>query len=349
MPTQTANHYVGLDVSQELTAVCVVDEDGQIVWRGACATDAGALVETVRKHAPLAVRIGLETGQFSNWLTLSLRRRGLPVVCVDARHAKAALEMQINKTDANEAHGLAQVVRTGWYREVTVKSMDASALRMLLVARAQLVMQRQAIANTLRGLMKALGIVVLRGATGRFPVRVREAVEGNAALSAIAEPLLRAWQVLREEADIIERQLVARAEHDAVTRRLMTVPGVGVIVALAFQSVIDTPDRFRRSESVGAYIGLTPKRYQSGEVDVSGRISRCCDGLLRAYLFEAANVLMQPNRKASALRSWGLKRADRLGRKRAKVALARKLAVVMHRIWANGTDYCGDAVTANAF
>ena len=256
--------------------------------------------------------------------------------------------MQINKTDANDAHGLAQVVRTGWYREVTVKSMDASALRMLLVARAQLVTQRQAIANTLRGLMKAFGVVVLRGAKGRFPMRVREAAEGNAALSAIVEPLLRAWQALREEVEIIERQLVTRAKDDAVTRRLMTVPGVGVIVALAYQSVIDTPDRFRRSESVGAYIGLTPKKYQSGEVDVSGRISRCGDGLLRAYLFEAANVLMQANRKASALRSWGLKRADRLGRKRAKVALARKLAVVMHRIWANKTEYCGDAITANS-
>jgi len=348
MTTQTAKHYVGLDVSQELTAVCVVDDEGKIVWRGACATEASILAETVRKRAPHAARIGLETGQFSNWLTLSLRRRGLPVVCVDARHAKAALQMQINKTDANDAHGLAQVVRTGWYREVTVKSMDASALRMLLVARAQLVTQRQAIANTLRGLMKAFGIVVFRGAKGRFPVRVREAIEGNAALTAIAEPLLRAWQALREEVETIERQLVTRAKDDAITRRLMTVPGVGVIVALAYQSVIDTPERFRKSESVGAYIGLTPKKYQSGEVDVSGRISRCGDGLLRAYLFEAANVLMQPNRKASALRSWGLKRADRLGRKRAKVALARKLAVVMHRIWANRTEYCGDAITANS-
>jgi transposase len=156
-------HYVGLDVSLETTAVCVIDDKGAVVWRGKCVSTPESLTAAVRRHAPAAIRVGLETGQLSNWLTLNLRRCGLPIVCLDARHAKAALSLQINKTDANDAFGLAQIVRTGWYREVAVKSMDAHTLKMLLVARAQLVSQRQTIANTIRGLLKTFGLVIVRG------------------------------------------------------------------------------------------------------------------------------------------------------------------------------------------
>ncbi len=157
------SQYVGLDVSLETTAVCVIDDNSAVVWRGKCASTVDGITATIRAYAPAAVRIGLETGQLSNWLTLNLRRRGLPVLCLDARHAKAALSLQINKTDANDALGLAQVVRTGWYREVAVKSMDAHTLKMLLVSRAQLVSQRQTIANTIRGLLKTFGLVIARG------------------------------------------------------------------------------------------------------------------------------------------------------------------------------------------
>src|SRR6202012_3469003 len=178
-------HYVGLDVSLETTSICVVDDAGAIIWRGKCSSDPDTITATLRQHAPGAVRVGLETGQLSNWLTLSLRRRGGPVICMDARHAKAALSLQINKTDANDALGLAQIVRTGWYREVAVKSMDANTLKMLLVARSQLVSQRQTIANTIRGLLKTFGLVIARGAKGLFPIRVREQLVGNDVLAAI--------------------------------------------------------------------------------------------------------------------------------------------------------------------
>jgi transposase len=339
MSEQARALYVGLDVSLETTSLCVVDGNGSTVWRGSCPTDAAALADTVRKHAPGVVRVGLETGQLSNWLTLSLRRRGLPVVCLDARHAKAALSLQLNKTDANDAWGLAQVVRTGWFREVAVKSMDAHKLRMLIVARAQLVGQRQSLANHIRGLMKTFGIVIARGSKGPFAARVREAGEGNHALMAIIEPLLAAWQALREQIAVFDRQIRARAKADAVVRRLMTVPGVGVIVSLAYAAVIDDPSRFRHSSSVGAYLGLTPRRYQSGEVDVSGHISRCGDGMLRAYLFEAATVILQRYTRATALKDWGLALAKRIGMRRAKVALARKLAVIMHRMWVDETEF----------
>jgi len=193
------SHYVGLDVSQELTSVCVIDQQGSVVWRGKCATDPDAIATAIRQHAPGVVRAGLETGLLSNFLTRGLRARQVPVVCLDARHAKAALRVQINKTDANDAHGLAQMVRTGWFREIAIKSMDTQSLRLLLVARAQLVAQRQAVANTVRGLLKAFGHVVRKGAGGLFAPRVREVCNGNPTLCAIAEPMLAVWQSLREQ------------------------------------------------------------------------------------------------------------------------------------------------------
>lgn len=340
-------HYVGLDVSLETTSICVIDVKGAIIWRGKCASEPDAIRDAVRAHAPAAVRIGLETGQLSNWLTLGLRRHGLPVVCLDARHAKAALTLQVNKTDANDALGLAHIVRTGWFREVAIKSMDAQALRMLLIARAQLVSQRQAIANNIRGLLKTFGCVVTRGSNGPFQARVREQISDNPTLSVIIEPLLLAWQAIREQIATFDRQVVMRAKADAVARRLMTIPGVGVITALAYESVIDNPDRFKHSASVGAYLGLTPKRYQSGEVDKAGRISKCGDGLLRSYLFEAANVLLMRSPSQSRLKTWGLALAGRIGMRRAKVAVARKLAVIMHRVWKDDCDFdCGDAAAA---
>jgi transposase len=332
-------HYVGLDISLETTSVCVIDDDGAIIWRGKCATTPEAIAGTVRKQAPAAVRVGLETGQLSNWMTLGLRCRGIPVVCLDARHAKAALSLQINKTDANDAFGLAQVVRTGWYREVAVKSMDAHTLRMLLVARAQLVSQRQAVANSIRGLLKAFGRVIARGSGGLFAPRVREQTAGDAALSAIIEPLLMVWIAIREQVGVLDRQINNRAKFDAVAQRLMTIPGVGVVVALAYIAVIDDPCRFKRNTSVGAYLGLTPRRHQSGEENRTGHISKCGDGLLRSYLFEAATVLLSRHPRASALKDWGLALAKRIGLRRAKVAVARKLAVLMHRIWTSGQAF----------
>ncbi len=331
--------YVGLDVSQAMTAICVIDEAGTVVWRGKTSSEPDAIAAALRLRAQNVTRIGLETGLLSNWLTRSLRQRGLPVICMDARHAKAALSLQINKTDSNDAFGLAQVVRTGWFREVAVKGMDAQTLRMLLVARAQLVSQRQALSNTIRGLLKTFGYVIAHGSHGPFAGRVRELIDGNASLGAIIEPLLTAWQVLREQIALLDRQVLLRAKTDPVAQRLMSIPTVGVIVALAYIAVIDTPHRFKRSASVGAYLGLTPRRYQSGEIDNAGHISKCGDGLLRTYLFQAANAMLTRKVRACRLRSWGLALSGRIGARRAKVAVARKLAVLMHRVWRDDREF----------
>ena len=331
--------YVGLDVSLDMTSVCVLDGAGKIVWRGRCSSTPDAIVRVIHEHAPTAVRVGLEAGQLSTWLIHELRKLGLPAICLDARHAKAALSLQINKTDDNDAHGLAQIVRTGWYREVAVKSMDSQTVRVLLMARAQLVSQRQTTANLIRGLLKTFGLLVGQAGGSRFATRVRELTVDSPVLVALVEPLLTVWQSLREQVAELDRQVRARAREDARVRRLMTAPGVGVVVALAYTAVIDDPARFAKSSSVGAYLGLTPRRYQSGEVDYDGHISRCGDGLLRSYLYEAANVVLSRLTKPSWLKEWGEALAKRIGARKAKVAVARKLAVVLHRMWMDKQEF----------
>ncbi|HEY4041288.1 MAG TPA: IS110 family transposase [Rhodopila sp.] len=242
------------------------------------------------------------------------------------------------------------MVRTGWFREIAVKSMDAQSLRLLLVARAQPISQRQAIANTLRGLLKAFGYVVRKGAGGLFAHRVREICDGNPAPCAIVEPMLAVWQSLREQIRILDGQLLTRAKADPAARRLMSIPAVGVIVALAYVAVIDDPKRFGRSSTVGVYLGLTPRRYQSGDVDRTRHVSKCGDGLLRAYLFQAATAILTRNNKVtdSTLRSWERGLAARIGLRRATVAVARKLAVIMHAMWKNERDFDCDELPAHA-
>jgi len=270
---------------------------------------------------------------------MSCKGWGLPVVCLDARHAKAALSMQVNKTDANDAHGLAQIVRTGWYREVEVKSVDAHLVRTLLISRSKLVEVRTKLSNQLRGILKTFGLVVGKTSGRAFEKRVRELTAGDIALESVIDSLLSVWRCTCEQVQALDRQILAHARADEVCRRLMTAPGIGPVIALAYKAVIDDPGRFKNSSSVGAYLGLTPRRYQSGEVDRSGRISKCGDALLRTYLYEAANVILSRVGKWSQLKAWGVKLSRRIGTKKAKVAMARKLAVILHRMWTDGTDF----------
>jgi transposase len=346
MPEQSC--YVGLDVSLEQTSICVVDDAGAVVWRGKCSSTADSIAAVIGKHALGVVRIGLETGLLSTWLFHELRKMKLPVICIDARHAKAALSLRVNKTDANDAHGIAQIVRVGWYREVAVKSMDNHALRAMLSARAQLVAQCVTVANTIRGLLKVFGLVIRKAKGRRFEGLVRAAIiDQPSAVATIIEPLLIVLASMREQLAGYERIVRGRARSDQVARRLMTVPGVGTVVALAFVATIEDPARFRRSSSVGAYLGLTPRRYQSGDVDRVGRISRCGDAMLRSYLFEAANALLRRSTRPCLLHSWGRGLIDRIGGRKAVVAVARKLAILLHSMRRNGADFrFGETATA---
>jgi transposase len=333
------NQYIGLDVSLKETSICVIDEKGETLWRGKVDTTPEAIASAIRQHPPHAVRVGLESGQLSNWLYHKLKAEGLPVICVNARHAKAALSLKINKTDANDAHGLAQIMRVGWYREVIVKGLDCQTVRALLVARAQIVSQITTLKNCVRGILKTFGLIMPKGLRSRFPDRVRTAIDSRPDLAAIVEPTLKVLEATRAQLLVYDRAVMRCARGDAAARLLMSAPGVGMVVALSYVTEINDPRRFTRSSSVAAYLGLTPRRYQSGEVDCSGRISKCGNAMVRGLLFEAAKVLLSRSARPNALKSWGEALSKRVGPRKATLAVARKLAVILHRMWCTGAPF----------
>ena len=332
-------YYVGLDVSLKQTSICVVDQTGSVVREGVVDSDPETIAEFVRAKAPGVVRIGIETGPTTTWLWTELKRLDLPVICIDARHAKAVLKMQINKSDRNDAAGIARIMQTGWFKEVRVKDLDSHAVRALLASRALLVKIKRDLENQVRGLLKNLGLVIGRAKLNVFAVRAEELIEGRPELVAAVRPLLKARHAIEQQVDDLDRKVRKLARYDAQVRRFMTAPGVGPITALCFKATIDDPARFKRSRSVGAYVGLTSRRHASGEVDWSGRISKCGDAMLRMYLFEAAGVLLTRVQKWSALKAWGTRLVKRNGLRKAKVAVARKLAVILHRMWIEGTEF----------
>jgi transposase len=331
--------YVGLDVSMEETKLHVLDESGSRVWRGKCASEPKALAAVIRKHAPQAARVGLETGPLTTWLWQALTEAGLPMVCLDARHAKKALDMKANKTDANDAEGLAHLVRSGWYREVRVKSRGAMLARALVGARSQLLGMSTELSNEIRGIMKTFGLVVPKGAGLTFERNVRRLLDGEEAIATVVSPVLDAWRAVRGRTAELDRQLVASARQSAVCRLLMSMPSVGAVTAASYAAALETPETFKRSRDVGAWAGLTPRRFQSGEMDYDGHISHRGDARLRSLLYEAACVMLTRVRADSALRRWGLTLKKRLGFKRAATALARKIAVVLHAMWKAGAEF----------
>jgi transposase len=332
-------HYVGLDVSQKLTAICVVDDTGRRLWRGQCTSDPEQIERAVRRHGGEDARIGIETGPMTPWLVHELRGRGLTVTCLDARHARAALKMQINKTDQNDAEGLAQIMRTGWYRSVHVKSFDSHRARALLGARAQLVGMTTRLSNHIRGVLKTFGMLPGAGRGLPFDRRVEILLADRVELAPIVRPMLTAWRQLRLQTAAFDKAVRLLVKASPICRHLMGVPGIGVLSVLAYVSMVEDPARFGRSRSVGAHLGLTPKQYQSGEIDRSGRISKCGDTLARTLMYEAAVVLMSRVKRASGLKDWAQAIARRSGAGKARVALARKLAVILHSMWRSGEPF----------
>ncbi len=340
--------HVGLDVSLKETSICVVDGSGGIVSEGTVISEPSAIAAFIKAKAGSAVRIGLETGPTTTWLWHELRALGLPVICIDARHAKAALSLQINKSDRNDAVGLARIMQCGWYKEVQVKSVSCHEVRAVLNSRAQLVKIKRDLENQIRGLLKNLGLVIGKAGGTVFRRRVEELLGRHGLLWEAVRPLLEVREKVRREIASLTRKLLGLARDDVDSRRSMTVPGIGPITALAFHSTIDEPARFRRSRSVGAYVGLTPRRFASGEVDWTGRISKCGDRMLGTYLFEAAGVLLTRVPQWCKLKAWGHRLWKRIGFKKAKVAVARKLAVILHRMWRDGTDFIWSSKEAAA-
>ncbi|ASP66593.1 IS110 family transposase [Sinorhizobium meliloti] len=331
------DQYIGLDVSLKDTAISV-REDGKRIWRGKCLSDPKLVADIIRKRAPHARRVVFETGPLATWFYHALTTEGVPAICIEARHAQKVLNETLNKTDANDADGLAQLAEVGFYKAVRVKSFEAMMARALVAARNQLLNLSTQLSNQISGVMKTFGLIVPKG-TGRvFDANVRELLDKQTSLAEIILPLLDAWRDIRKRAAILDRQLIAAARQSPATKLLMTIPGIGAITAVSYAAAIEDPDNFRTSRSVGAWLGLTTRRYQSGEVDYDGHISRRGDNRLRGLLYEAATAMLTRTsaRNESRLKDWGLKLRDRLGFKRATVAVARKLAVIMHTMLKTG-------------
>ena len=335
-------NYAALDVSMEQTAICVIDETGKKIIEGKVPTDPDAVTRWLADKACSLEKVGMETGPLAVWLWNEFTARGLPIVCLDARHASAALAMMPNKTDRHDAAGLAQIVRTGWYKEVRIKSHAAYVVRALLSARDALVGIRGKIENEIRGLLKTFGVMFGKK-VGGFTRRAEEIVAGELVASPeikrIIEALLEARRAILDRIKALDSRVRSIARQSATTRLLMTAPGVGAITALSVASAYDDAARFGRSSSAGAYLGLTPRRYESGEISRNGRISKRGSKLTRKHLFEAANALLTRDGKFSSLKAWGLRLAKIAGFKKAKVAVARKLAVILHAMWKTRTPF----------
>ncbi|KRB81550.1 IS110 family transposase [Noviherbaspirillum sp. Root189] len=333
------DQYVGLDVSQKLTAICVIDQDGKQLWRGNCATSPASIAAVLQQRAPRLQRAGMETGPLAVWLYHGLRRLGVPIDCIHARHAHAALASQLNKTDTNDAHGIAQLTRTGWYRPVEIKSMASHEVRLLLRARHKLVGLRTAMYNQIRGTLKTFGVVLAAGKGLTFEQLVLSQTPRSSLIQHVIHALLDTWRHLNLQIRDFDKAIARLANTSHVCRRLMTVPGVGSLTAVAFASAVDDPARFKRLQDIGPYLGLTPKKYQSGDVDRQGSISKTGGPMTRQLLFEAASILITRLKKECALRQWALELASRCGLRKATVATARKLATVLLTLWRQDKDF----------
>jgi transposase len=332
-------HYAGIDVSLNSSSVCVVDEIGKIVREVKVASEPVALIHCIKSLGVRVERIGLEAGPLSQWLYGALRESGLPVELLETRHVKAALSVMPVKTDRNDARGLAQLMRLGWFRPVHCKSMAAQEVRALLTARKLVQSKLYDIEMSLRGILRGFGLKVGPTTSRSFAARINHLVAGHPSLEMLAEALLSTHAAALCAFKNLEKTVRQISRADARVRLLMSTPGVGPVVALTYVSAIDDPMRFTSSKRVGAHFGLTPKKYQSGETDISGRISKIGDSSVRAVLYEAAHIILTRPIHGGALKSWAMRLAKRAGMKKAKVALARKLAVVLHRMWVSASTF----------
>ncbi len=333
------NHYAGIDVSLECSSVCVVDASGKIIREGKVPSEPEALIAWFGSLGFELTRIGLEAGPLSQWLFAGMQKAGFAVELLETRHVRNAFKTMPVKTDRKDARGIAELMRLGWFRPVHCKSIEAQETRALLTARKLVQSKLGDVERSLRGILRGFGLKVGRVTPKQFEARIRELVVGHPSLQTLAEAILAVRAVLLREFKGFDKRVRKIARDDARARLLMSTPGVGPIVSLTYSSAIDDPARFKSSKQVGAHFGMTPKKYQSGEKNVTGRISKIGDSSVRAALYEAAHIILTKPVKGSNLKSWAMRVAKRAGMNKAKVALARKLAVLMHRMLVDGTSF----------
>jgi transposase len=330
------NHYAGIDVSLECSSVCVVRADGKLVREGRVASGPAALTGWFGSLGLRLERIGLEAGPLSQWLYAELKQAGLAVELIETRHVRRALEAMPVKTDRNDARGIAQLMRLGWFRPVHCKSLEAQETRAVLTARKLVQSKLRDVENSVRGILRGFGLKVGKTTPRGFAARINELVAGHPGLETVARALLAVHAVLLREFNGLEKHVRIMARSNPQAKLLMTTPAVGPIVALTYASAIDDPGRFTSSKAAGPHFGLTPRKYQSGETEISGRISKLGDASVREALYQAAHVMLtKAVRGCTELKSWAMRIAKRAGMRKAKVALARKLAVILHRMLAD--------------
>ena len=336
-------YYAGLDVSLKEVSICVIDDDGNIVAQGTAPADPHGVAAWLETRALAPRRIVHESGQLSIWLQRGMVQLGLPVVCIDARKAHKSLSARLNKSDRADAEGLAQLARMNWFTAVHIRSEESDRLRALVGGRERLIRLRKDLEGHIRGTLKAFGIRMTGVGQGRqrqgFRDQLAAAGEADPVLRTIADGFIEAHATLCKATADFDAALKAKSKNNPITRRLMTIPGVGPIVSLSFAALVDDPDRFSKISDVGAFLGLTPRRHQSGEMDWSGRVSKCGDAGMRGLLFEAASCVIRQVKRFCALKSWAVRLAGRRGFRKAAVATARKIAVLMLTLWKTETDY----------
>ena len=330
--------FIGLDVSLASTAICVLGPQGKVVDELQADSEPVALVRAIGTLPYTIDAIGLEAGPLSQWLSKGIEEAGFDVILMETRLVKAALKAMPIKTDRRDAQGIARLLQMGWYRPVHRKSVLSQEIRALLTARKSL---QQAIINidlSMRGVLRNFGLKLGHVTRIRYEARVRELVAENDILTASALSLLRAREQLRAELAGLDATIAGLAKHDHVCRLMMTMPGVGPIGALTVRSAIDDPTRFARSKDIGPWAGLTPRRTQSGELDIVGQITKSGDRGLRTALYQAAMILMHRG-APNWLQAWARRVAHRRGSKRALIALARRIGVILRRMWIDGTPF----------
>jgi transposase len=339
-------YYVGLDVSNKETSICILNEKGNVVKEAKVKSEPEAIHRYLTKQGYKYEKIGLEAGALSNWLVKGLKNLGLHVICIDSRAMAAVISVRVNKTDRNDAKAIANAMRCDNYKEVHIKSDESVKTNSFLTTRKALVETKKDLENTVRGMLKTYGVKLKRNIKS-YPVEVRNInsfddfmPEGKPTLDLeIFEPLLKIIEEITRQLEELDLKLKKIAEQDRVCKRFMTMDGVGPITALSYKCEIDDPRRFKNSRSIGAYLGMTSNQYSSGEKVVQGRISKCGSIEVRSLLITGANVVINKCKRKSKMKSWGLKKKRELGNPKAKVALGRKMAVILHRMWMDEADF----------
>ena len=335
--------FCGLDVAMDETAICVVDDKGAVHLEASVVTDPVAIRDVLKPFLGRLRRVGHEAGSLSPWLHPEMLKLGLPAVCLETQHVRAALSAQRNKTDKADALGIAHIMRTGWFRQAHIKSESCYRMRLLLTQRRNLKAKFLDLENTIRHSLKAFGIKLGGASRGSFDQAVRAAVANDALTSELMDAMLVARAMLWKQYCRLHDLVVRFVAGHELCRRFMQIPGVGPVTALSVMTAIDDPSRFRRSRDVAAYFGLTSRRWQSGtSIDVQGRISKAGDPDVRRALYEAASALLTRFKRRDKVKTWGMSIAKRSCHRKACVAVARKLAVIMHAMWIDGTFYIGD-------